>query len=374
MKNLSLYLHIPFCEKKCNYCSFVSFCKPKNEIENYVNALCEEIKLSLTKEHSLLTIYLGGGTPSLLNQNQIQKIFETIKNSANISPNAEITIEVNPNSVTREKLLAYKQNGINRISVGIQSLNNKSLQTLGRLHNAKQAKNALKLIKSCGFENISVDLMLGIPHSTKTNIKHALKHFAKTATHISAYSLILEENTMLFNLFNAGKIKLPSEEKTVKQYEFVEKFLAKKGFLKYEVSNFAKCGFESKHNNAYWSLDDYLGLGVSAHSFVDNVRFSNPNSLEDYFEMMQNQNFEMRASEKISNSKLKEEFIMLSLRLIKGIDLIKYAKIFNEKLEEKKQKEIDLLINLDLLKMQNSKLFATKKGFNVLNQIILKLI
>ena len=373
MANLSLYIHIPFCKKKCKYCDFVSFQSCSDSVQNdYVNLLCQEIEDRKTSD-KVVSIFLGGGTPSLLSEDNIKKIFDKIYSCYNVEKNAEITIEVNPNSVSQTKLKVYKQVGINRISVGVQSLNDGVLQILGRLHSSSQALDALKLIKEEGFENVNVDVMFGVVKLTKQEIEEQINNLFPYVKHISTYMLILEENTPLFNLVKRKEVCLPSEEETIKQYEIARKCIQKLGLKRYELSNYALKGFESAHNSRYWNFSNYFGFGISAHSFYNDKRFWNPSNFNDYKLLIKNKSKNLE-KEELSIKEKKEEFIMLSLRLKDGINIQRYKDVFNQDLLEDKKEQINLLVNNKLIKVSRSNLKPTEKGLKILNQIILKLI
>ncbi len=374
-QNLSIYIHIPFCERKCKYCDFTSFQNCQDKLDLYVDYLCKEIVREKNKDVIIQSVYIGGGTPSLLSAAHLESIFTALKSAFVIEDNAEITIEVNPNSVTKQKLLIYKTFGINRISVGVQSLNNKVLNSLGRLHNAKMAKEAIDDILSAKFSNISADIMLGVPNQTKNMVKHDINYLCKKVSHISAYQLMLEENTTLYKEVQSGKTKLPSEKQTISISEFAYKLLDKKGFKRYEVSSFCKHGFQSRHNLKYWDGSNYIGFGVSAHSLMGQQRYSNPISLKEYFEMVSaNDMTPFRNVEELSIEERKEEFIMLSLRTVKGLNLKEYQARFNEDLYKIKNKEIEKLISLKLINLKEGTISLTSQGFMLLNQVTLNLL
>ena len=343
-------------------------------IDTYINHLIKEIQKTHIENVIVSTIYIGGGTPSLLKKKHLKSIFEKIYSLYNVKNDAEITIEANPNSLTKEKLLYYKELGINRLSIGIQSLKDKCLQSLGRLHTAKQAKKVVRLASNIGFNNISADLMLGIPFLHKKDICKSVNFLSKYCNHISAYTLILEEDTPLYKEVKEEKVHLPVEKKCINQYNFAYKLLKKKGYVRYEVSSFAKPNYESRHNKKYWDFSYYLGLGLASHSYINNVRYSNPTSFEDYFDLIENDKEELRQKEIISFLQKKEEYIMLSLRKSTGINLLDYSNAFNEDLLKKKNKEITYLLQNKFIEVKDNHLYATDTGMMVLNQIILKLI
>ena len=309
--SISIYIHIPFCERKCSYCAFVSFCLSKIDREKYIQALLEEIE-SFSTVKSVKTIYLGGGTPSLLTKEEIFSIFRKLREKFDIDENAEITIEVNPNSVEEDKLRAYNEVGVNRISVGVQSLSNKSLKSIGRLHTKKEAIEKLKLIGKY-FDNISADLIIGLS-GEKSVTKYAKNLIKLNIKHLSSYMLEVHENTKLYFEVRDKKYCPLDEIGVTKSYDKLVKFLKKHGFVQYEVSNFALAGYESKHNLNYWSYGEYVGFGVSSHSFLNGKRIANPITLQGYYK-------HERKEEKITKSMEIEERIMLGLRCYLGVDI-----------------------------------------------------
>jgi len=375
MQNLSLYIHIPFCESKCNYCNFVSFKKGKCDKEKYINYLIKEIKLNKSKEYLVKTIFIGGGTPSCLNNGDILKISNAIKENFVLDKNVEFTIEANPNSFTLDKAKEYVKAGINRISFGLQSANDKILKSINRIHTKKDFLDAIKVAKQVGLNNINADLLIGLPNQKIKDVKRTIKLITKLKLpHISCYSLILEEKTPLYNKIIAGELKLPSEEKTLKMYDFALKYLQKHNIFRYEVSNFAKSGYECLHNLTYWNLSNYLGLGLNAHSKIANERFENFSNFNEYYLSLDNNKKPIKEINKLNIEDIKEEFIMLGLRKSEGINLQKYKELFAENLEIIKAKEINFLLQNNLIKIVNGNLCATNLGFKVLNQIVLKLI
>ncbi len=377
VKNLGLYIHIPFCEKKCDYCNFVSFCKAPNEKNTYVDALKKEIIIQgdAYKDYIIDTIFIGGGTPSCLLDGQILDILQAVKNNFNLDKNAEISIECNPNSITQQKLIEYKHAGINRISIGLQVYNNRLLKLIGRLHNKKQFDNAIKFCKSNGFDNINVDLILGIPTQKLYDVKKELHHLKRLKVkHISAYGLIVEEGTKLsFNLKN-GVYNLPSEDLQVKMYDYTNKFLQKHGYFRYEVSNFAKKSFESKHNLKYWTNQEYLGLGLNSSSYCGYERWKNTDNYEEYIHSINNNTLLQLEKEKIDKKAQIEECVMLSLRTSFGLNCNIFKQRFGFDILQSKNVVIKSLIKNDLIKINNNCIVCTDKGFKMLNQVILELI
>ena len=309
--SIGLYIHIPFCKKKCLYCSFYSV-KSDEVSETLFLALLEEIQSFRDKHICVDTIFIGGGTPSLLTTSQMERLFEEINRSFNVS--GEITIEMNPDSITDDKLITLKSLGVNRISVGVQSLVDEELKAIGRIHNAQVAIDAINTVNKY-FDNINIDLMVGLPNQTIESLSYTLnKLFTLNFTHCSVYSLILEENTPLYNLVQNGLI-LPDSDKSVDMYEFATVELEKHGFYRYEISNFALSGYECKHNSNCWHFHEYIGIGPSSHSYYEDTRFSNPETIEKYL------NKDNKTIYPIEDKNTRVgEYIMLALRTREGID------------------------------------------------------
>ena len=375
-QNIGIYVHIPFCEKKCDYCNFISFKTDDETKEKYVEYLLKEIEFfaDKLKDYQIDTIFIGGGTPSALRHNAIRNILNYITNNFDVASDAEITIEANPNSLTKEKLSEYKLAGVNRLSVGLQTYNDKLLKLIGRIHTCKEFDEAIKNAKSLGFENISADILLGLPTQKMRDVKNTLKHLLKlNLKHISAYGLIVEENTPLSKNLENNIYSLPSEKLSLKMYEKTVSILKKHGINRYEVSNFSKAGFESKHNLKYWTMQEYIGFGLSAHSFFDGKRWENTSKLNEYFDALDNNNLPQSQVEAEDIESLKEEFVMTELRKENGFSLKKYENFFGTDILIEKQNAIAKLLNLGLISVENDRLFATEKGFEVLNQVILEL-
>lgn len=372
-KAYGMYIHIPFCQKKCRYCDFISFGECDNEIkEKYVKSLVEEIGHFETKK-KISTIYIGGGTPSILPVEAIEKILERIRNQFAVLENAEITIEVNPGTVDLEKLRKYKKMGVNRLSVGLQSTHNRCLNLLGRIHSYEVFIKTYEEARTVGFDNINVDLMLGFPTQSLEELRESLqKIVALKPEHVSIYSLILEEGTELEKLVLEKKLEMIPEELERKMYWESKKILEENGFLQYEISNFAKKGMESKHNLACWNQEEYIGFGVSSHSYESKRRFSKINCLEEYIENIENKNFDkniiLQEKEQTFEEQAKE-YMMLGLRKIEGVSISKFEQKFQihplfyfrfeiSKLEEKGLLEVDL-----------DEIRLTKKGLDFANLV-----
>lgn len=379
MKNLALYIHIPFCnQKKCDYCSFISYCDKKDEFDDYIDHLMKEIKLrglSEGNQYKISSIYFGGGTPSVLREGDITNIMLQIKRYFKLLPNVEITIEANPDSITEEKLREYLLVGINRISIGVQSINDKLLSSIGRLHNSKQAKQAIKLAQKVGFKNISVDMMIGLPSQTLKDVKKMAKFVAKShVQHVSCYSLIVEPNTVLQEKLKAGVVTLPSEDETVEMYNLAYEIFKKAGLKRYEVSNFAIEDYECKHNQNYWQLGEYLALGIAGHSYMKDTRFANVEDYNKYITSLDNDTFPIVSVEKLNLNMRREETLMLALRTREGLKIDEYDYKFGGHILKDKKKQVEFLCKNGFISVKNDYLRVCDNAFYVLNRIILMLI
>ena len=294
MKNIGIYIHIPFCKQKCYYCDFISYSKKDNLIEEYINAILEEIKdvakgnkddYENRKDDLFLvkTIYIGGGTPSYINSKYIVKIVKLIKDEFKIAEDIEITLEVNPGTVNKEKLKDYYEIGINRLSIGLQSTNDELLKLIGRIHTYSEFEDAYNWARKVGFNNINADLIIGLPKQKIDDVEKSVKRLIELGLeHISVYSLILEEGTVLEKKVENKELELVSDDEERNMYWCAKKMLEENGYKHYEISNFAKNGYESKHNMDCWNQKEYIGFGVAAHSYTNNIRYSNIECVENY--------------------------------------------------------------------------------------------
>lgn len=367
---IGVYVHIPFCKKKCDYCDFISYCNKDNLIDDYVQAVKAEIQSQNIKPE-ITTIYIGGGTPSYIDSKYIIEILEKIKEK-NVSSNAEITIEVNPGTVTKEKLEDYIKSGINRISIGLQTTNDELLKQIGRIHNFTQFLETYKLAKKVGFKNINVDLMLGLPNQRIKDLKESLEQIIKLKPkHISVYSLIVEDGTPIANKIEKGEMQLPDEELERNMYWFVKNTLELNGFIHYEISNFAKKGYESKHNLNCWNQKEYIGIGASAHSYRDITRYSNTENIEEYIENVNNGNFNRNKiiHEIQKEDDAKKEFMLLGLRKIKGVDINQFKNKFGDNPIYLFRNELKKLTDERLLIIDDNNIRLTNKGLDLANLV-----
>lgn len=363
-----IYVHIPFCDGKCFYCDFNSGVYKEEIQSKYFESLKNEILSKGDKNCVIDSIYFGGGTPSSVDEKYIGEIIQIIKSNFDVKKDAEISIEANPNSITLKKLVNYKDFGFNRISIGIQSLDNNCLKLIGRRHNAKTAikavKNAVKV-----FDNVSVDLLIGIPKQTYHSLKKsALKLISFPIKHLSCYMLINGKGTYLTKQIDEGKVKVASEDKSIYFYNKLLKLLERKGFFRYEISNFAKCGFECKHNIGYWQMKEYFGFGLSSHSFINGERYNNVQNIEEY-----NNGEFLEKKEKLENKEIIEEYIMLGLRTIYGISIDK-LNIYGYDILKEKKDVISYYTIHDIIEIKNNNLRICYDYFGVQDEIILNLL
>lgn len=357
---LGIYLHIPFCVKKCSYCDFLSGPAGRETQKAYVEKLLQEMEQysGLLKSHRTETVFIGGGTPSILDGGDIVLILDRLRELGNVSPDAEITIEANPGTVTREKLLAWKRAGVNRLSFGLQSADNAELQKLGRIHRYEQFEENFYLARECGFTNINIDLMSALPGQTVESWKRTMERVcALEPEHISAYSLIIEEGTPFFDAYGEHPELLPSEEDERQMYYDTKAFLGQCGYERYEISNYAKPGFACRHNLSYWERTDYLGFGLGAASLLGNVRKSNQTELSEYLKG----NFEGE-QEVLTDTAAMEEYFFLGLRKMDGVKLTPYRKQY--------EKTVKKLIAEGLLVQDGEMIRLTELGIDVSNYVL----
>lgn len=319
MKELSIYVHIPFCERKCNYCAFVSYCTGEKEKDDYIDELCKEIEKRKC-DGVVRTIYIGGGTPSILTPQQIEKVVKAIYDTFDVYDNAEFTIEANPSSLTEELLTTWKRLRVNRLSIGVQSLKDKSLQKIGRLHTKVEALEKIKMARKC-FDNVSADLIVGLENETgKELCRYASQLLDLGVKHISCYLLEVYENTKLFCDVKEKKYVPLTDDQTITAFNKLANYLQDKGLMRYEISNFAYPDYESQHNLTYWERAEYLGFGISAHSFDGKNRTANADNFEDY-------KAGRISKEKLNTTEELEEIIMLGLRCKLGVETAKLQKL-----------------------------------------------
>ncbi len=373
MEELGIYVHIPFCKRKCSYCDFKSFSNI-DEInqEKYVDALIKEIQNSQnTNKYIVTTIYIGGGTPSFINEAYIKDILQAIYKKWEIKNDVEITIEVNPGTITKEKLEAYKNMGINRLSIGLQSTNNYLLNKIGRIHSYEEFIENYILARKIGFENINIDLMLALPEQNMEDLMQSVKKVINlNPEHISIYSLILEENTELWKKVKNKEENLVEDDLEREMYWKSKKAFEAAGYIHYEISNYAKPGFESKHNKNCWSQKQYLGFGIAAHSYFNGKRFYNVEDLNKYITNIEKNEFKNNIiieEENRTKEDIAKEYMMLGLRKIEGVSISEFQRKFELNPLFYFRFEISKLQEMDLIEVDLDNIRLTKKGLDLAN-------
>lgn len=377
-KELELYLHIPFCKSKCRYCDFLSAPESENGKKHYVEMLQKEIKEKAPnyKDYVITTIFIGGGTPSSLEDGQISSILASVFESYQVEKDAEITIEANPGTLTPSKLVEYKNAGVNRLSIGLQSANNEELALLGRIHSYEEFKDNFVLARKCGFENINVDLMSALPGQTLSTWEQTLERIIQlNPEHISAYSLIIEEDTPFYTDYlddcerrDRGEVPqlLPSEEVEREMYYLTQKLLMQSGYQRYEISNYAKEGKVCRHNVGYWTVKNYLGLGLGASSYIEGMRFSNTRELKTYLYA----GFKSEDERALSQKECMEEFMFLGLRMQEGISAKEFLARFGVTLETIYGRIVSELEDQSLLCSTECGYKLTERGVDVSNFVL----
>lgn len=379
-KPLGLYVHIPFCVKKCNYCDFLSAPADDNTKKHYAAALCKEIRSykHVTKEYELATIYLGGGTPSVLDVSRTEEILKTIRETFCVEGNAEVTMEVNPGTVTLEKLKKYRELGINRLSIGVQSANPAELKLLGRIHSFEDAKNTVAWAREAGFDNLSLDLMSALPGQSLAGYKENLEAILSLQPeHISSYSLIIEEDTPFYELYAEGMEKeteLPEEETDRAMYAYTKARLQEAGYERYEISNYAKPGYESRHNSSYWTGREYIGAGLGASSLFTNARYHNETDLLTYIKEAEAGKDIRREVERLTEAELMEEFMILGLRRMCGVSRREFLKRFGKPLETVYGPALQKLKRQELITVEDDTISLTELGIDVSNQVFVEFV
>ena len=382
-KELGMYIHIPFCQKKCNYCDFCSYSNKNALVEPYMQWLNTEIKEvgrgntldyknGMDKLAVIDTIYIGGGTPSYIDSSYIVNIMKTINSNYYLASHPEITIEVNPGTVTEQKLQDYKKAGINRLSIGLQSTHNNLLKQLGRIHTYEQFKTTYQLARKAGFNNINIDIMIGLPNQTIQDVEDTIKTILDLEPeHISVYSLILEEGTKLYQDVQIQKYSLPTDEEERDMYWTAKNMLEQAGYNHYEISNFAKPTYESKHNLNCWEQKEYIGMGVAAHSYTNNIRYSNIDSIETYIQNYQNNHPEdnLIFHEKQNKQSAMSEYMLLGLRKIQGISIQKFKEQYTENPIYTFRKELEKLVKQELIEIDGDAIKLTTKGIDLANLV-----
>ena len=368
-----LYIHVPFCVEKCHYCAFVSTPPKNNELIEYPALLMRELQLHASGSGPLDSIYFGGGTPSLLQPSQTAGLLEGIASHAGIRTDAEITLEANPGTVDSLSLKAFRHAGINRISLGIQSFDDRFLKCLGRIHTAEQSRRAFRDVREAGFKNISIDLIHSLPGQSIDQWKAELQHAIELCPeHISIYGLTVEEGTPFARVYPADCPELPDDDLSADMFELADDLLTTSGFEHYEIANYARTGYRSRHNSGYWRRDGYLGLGVAAHAFLREgygVRFSNPDTLETYRRGVTSGHLERVGEFRLSPGDAMAEYMYLGLRLSEGVSLDAFEQEFGRPLESVYGSATTDLVGLGLLSRDDNILTLTLRGMLLSNRV-----
>lgn len=377
---MELYIHIPFCVKKCDYCDFLSFAADEQTQKSYVAALQKELAFygAKYKDRRITTIFIGGGTPSWLKEDYMQAIMETVYHYFSVEQDAEITIECNPGTITEHKFEVYRRIGINRLSIGLQSVHNEELKILGRIHTFEQFLKTYDMARKHGFSNINIDLMSSLPGQTPEIFCDSLYQVLKLKPeHISAYSLIIEKGTPFYELYRFDAVKqaagmqtesLPTEEEEYLTTKMTQHILKEAGYHWYEISNFAKPGYECRHNIGYWKRVDYLGVGLGASSLIDNVRYSNTRDLYTYLSVPADSLHE--TAEQITRNEQMEEFMFLGLRMRDGFYRDEFTQAFGIPIEAVYGDALNHLQQEELLLKREGRIYLTDKGMDLNNYVV----
>lgn len=373
MQEIGLYIHIPFCKNKCYYCDFVSFQGKENMVDRYIENLVKELDLykKTVQDVSIKTIFIGGGTPSYIDASHIERILEFVRENFNMATLEEVTIEINPGTLDCEKAIAYKNAGINRISMGVQTLNDDHLKKIGRIHTQEEFYQSYNILRKAGFTNINLDFIFGLPDETIEDIEANLKGIEHLKPeHISYYGLILEEGTPLYKLDKKGELKLPSESEEREMYYLIKKRLKDMGYIHYEISNFKLKGRECKHNILYWKIQAYIGVGLSSHSYLNSRRYWNRDNFNDYFMDLGEGILPIDGGEDISRD-IDEvtEFCIMGLRLIEGIDKELFEKRFNKDINYYFKEVVNKHLQDGLIVEDEQFIKLTDKGLDLSNLV-----
>jgi len=366
------YIHIPFCEHICHYCDFNKVFLKGQPVNEYLDSLAKETELTLRKfpTNMLQSIFVGGGTPTALNEQQLEKLMTIIKDRLPYNDETEFTFEANPGDLSDEKLRILIDAGVNRISFGVQTFNDELLKKIGRVHRAADVFHSIEAAKKIGFENISIDLIYSLPGQTVTDFKETLKtSFSLNIQHYSGYSLIIEPKTVFYNLLNKGKLPLPGEDTEAEMYEILMEEMNRHGFRQYEISNFSKHGFESKHNLTYWNNEYYYGFGAGAHSYVNGFRNSNHGPLKKYMQAIDAGELPIVQKHEVSRTENVEEEMFLGLRKMAGISIADFVRKFTVNPVELYKNELNDLVARNLITVTNENIQLTKKGRMLGNEV-----
>ena len=374
-KSLGVYIHLPFCAKKCLYCDFASGPAAAEEIAYYMRVLQKEIRSfeALSSLYRVDSVFFGGGTPSFVSAFYIRQLMTQLTNQYEFGKDAEVTLEANPGTLTEEKLIVYRQAGINRLSIGLQSVHAQELERLGRIHSYQDFLDNYKLARKVGFRNINVDLMSGLPRQTMLSWRETLQTVADLEPeHISAYSLSIEEGTPFYDSYGTGlgRLQLPGEELDRAMYHYTKEYLAERGYTRYEFSNYAKKGFESRHNLRYWTMQEYVGFGQSASSFLEGRRFTNPADKKEYWQATRTSYQRYRATAPESQKERMEEYMFLGLRTARGVSREDFKKLFGCPFPREYERNLLELYRQGMVEQKEGRIYLTDQGIDVSNIIL----
>ena len=367
----SLYIHIPFCTQICHYCDFNKFFIQNQPVDGYIQSLLKEMDLyHLSQSEPLSTVFIGGGTPSALEPIQLEQLLFTMKEKIKLEPHYEFTVEANPGDLTNEKLRIMKEAGVNRLSLGVQSFNEELLKKIGRAHNVRDVYETIDMARAAGFENISIDLIYSLPGQTLTDLEDTIDRALQlNLPHFSAYSLIIEPKTVFYIMLNKGKLSLPGEDAEATMYEYVMQRLVEAGYHQYEISNFSKEGYESKHNLVYWNNEEYYGLGAGAHGYLGDVRYHNHGPLKKYMNAIEENRKPIIEQITVSRKEKMEEEMFLGLRKMEGVSPKLFKQRFSADIEDVFGDTIKRMVSEGLLEISEGRIKLTQSGKLMGNEV-----
>ncbi len=376
-KRIGLYVHIPYCRQKCSYCDFNSYASMEGTVPEYFNALNNEISSysDMLQGFTVKTVFMGGGTPSYVDSKYMHQLMSSLNRHMNIEGDAEISIETNPGTLTEKKLSVYREAGINRLSIGLQAWQNSLLKYLGRIHNIEDFITNYKLALKAGFNNINVDLIFGIPGQSIKDWTDTIDNISQLdITHLSCYSLKIEEGTPFGLQLEKGKLKAVEDELDREMYWLAIEKLRNNGFKQYEISNFAREGYECRHNLVYWNAEEYVGFGAGAHSYFNKKRFNNVGDIHRYSSLINNNESTIENVQAIDEQDSMSEYMILRLRLVEGVLSKDFEQRFGVALSTKYSKQIERLVSSGLADFNGNKLRLTQKGLDLANQAFVEFI
>ena len=373
--NLGLYLHIPYCLHKCGYCDFNSHPENQEESIRYVDALLKELRAYSSKKYTVSTVFIGGGTPTILLPSQLKQILDTVQQNFNLTSDCEITIEANPATLKLQTLQEIRTAGYNRISIGVQSFDEKELKLLERVHTEREIHSTIQQARLAQFENLSIDLMFALPDQTIEKwCSHLNQAIAKNPDHLSTYNLTIEPTTSFFKLHKKGKLRLPHEDIQLEMYKITIQTLEDAGYQQYEISHFSKPGMESRHNINYWNNGEYLGIGAGASSYLNGERFKNTNLPSNYIREIGAKENAIETRERLEPMQAMGETLMLGLRLLKGISIDVFENRFQVSFQKVYGKILEPLLNQELITFNQNRIALSRKGLFLADSVILKFI